>query len=77
MLNLAKRELLPIGTRVTVKASKGAAKRYANMTGVVSEYGHVMAAFDHLIKLDQMGGEARWFALRELDWEGKDVNPAS
>ena len=77
MLNLAKRELLPIGTKVTISSNKGASKRYYGMTGTVVQYGHVMAAFDHLVKLDQMGGENRWFALREMSWEGKDVNPAN
>lgn len=76
MLNLAKRELLPIGTRVTVNVNKGAAKRYYGMTGEVVEYGHVMAAFDHLVKLDQMG-EARWFSLKELTWEGKDADSSN
>lgn len=74
MLNLGTRDLLPIGTRVTVKSNKGAAKRYFGMTGTVVEYGHVMAAFDHLVKLDQIG-ENRWFSLKELDWEGSDADP--
>jgi hypothetical protein len=69
VMNLGKRELMPIGTKITVRNDKPSIRRYHGMTGEVIDHGPVVAAFDHLVKLDQMG-EARWFSLKEILAEG-------
>lgn len=68
MTFIKSRELIPVGTRVVVTSAKQSAKRYLGMTGKVVEHGLPVAAFDHLVRLDQMG-ESRWFSKAEISLE--------